>query len=263
MKKSVSVGTWNIGGGFKFDKKIQDGFSYETEDLDYFISHIPESKIDILSIQEAHSATKPNTDKEHQIKTIGEALNFNFTNSYPYGPSHIKAGNLLSLGNVTRFSIIDSEFYKLPNPNLTIERENGDIWKSFDVGFLVSKIDFLGTEINLINGHMVPFHYFEKDFMDPEFDHIRDAITEILIETSDLPTIIATDFNYPDIQTLLPKVFQNNLFYSSFNNQETAIGKGQQDHILFSNHWSLIDYKINSNTRSDHFMCISEIQLRN
>jgi hypothetical protein len=123
----------------------------------------------------------------------------------------------------------------MPDPGLSIIRPDGDKWVSLDVGFLVCEIDYNGFLINLANGHMVPFHYYKRDFAEPAFENIRTAISEFFISLAKRPTIIGADFNYNKLDSLLPRIFENDLYKEGFVGIETTPGRGQQDHILFSN----------------------------
>lgn len=253
----LRAGTWNIGGGFLFRKKVQDGFSYEEEDLSYFIEQLKLQKLDLLALQEVHV----DTAGASQAQTIAKELGCIPSETYPYGNSHIKPGNSLALSIISKFPVVKSSFCKLPNPALKKVWPDGSVWTSFDVGLQISTIALESGPVQFINGHTVPFHYYGRDFMEQEFEHIRNNIEDIILESVEIPTIVSVDLNYPDAEKLLPKIFKDDVFQPSFRDVETALGKGQQDHILFSHHWSFRRYEIHK-VNADHALCISELELQ-
>ncbi len=42
-----------------------------------------------------------------------------------------------------------------------IEMSKGNIWTTFDVGFIFTEIEYQGKSIIIANCHLVPFHYFK------------------------------------------------------------------------------------------------------
>ncbi|HCP08454.1 MAG TPA: hypothetical protein DIT25_01495 [Candidatus Moranbacteria bacterium] len=107
---------------------------------------------------------------------------------------------------------------------------------------------------------MVPFHYFKRDFTELEFEPVRKSITTLFLDLLDKPTIIVCDFNYNDLQKLIPDVFAENCYQEPFLKIETTPGRGQQDHILCSHHWDLINYSV-VKLNSDHYQCIANLKL--
>lgn len=255
----VRCATWNIGGGFMFTGDVQDGLSYDEENLFYFIDVLRQSEVEILALQEAHVDCRQSVS---QVELIAESLGFNYSPSYGYGPSHIKEGNELALGVVSKYPIIESSFIQLPNPHLTVVRPGGQTWVSFDVGMQITKICLEGNELVFINGHMVPFHYFKRDFLDEEFAHIREEVSRIISQYKDLPVIVAADFNYYDVIKLFPELFEKYRFTTCFSNEITAPGKEQQDHVFYSNHWNMVSYEIDSNVKADHYLCSADLIIK-
>ncbi|HXS15301.1 MAG TPA: hypothetical protein VN711_04175, partial [Candidatus Saccharimonadales bacterium] len=111
--------------------------------------------------------------------------------------------------------------------------------------------------IYVVNGHLVPFHYFERDFSESEFDPIREAITKILLPLATKPTIIAADFNFDNLEQRLPELFPT---YKEVFSEPTTPTRGQQDHILISSHWN-VESAIVKKSISDHFLCSTQITL--
>src|SRR3989338_9456032 len=141
---------WNIAGGHMFRESLEDAISYDEENLEYFIEKLRDENADIVVLQEAHTPLAK--EELAQSEIIAKQLGYSFTANHPYGRSHIKSGQQLSLSTLSKFPIIHSNFHKIPNPGLSIVRPNGDKWVSFDVGFLVCEIDYNGALINIANG---------------------------------------------------------------------------------------------------------------
>lgn len=254
----MKIVSWNIAGGHTFSGTVEDALNYDRENLKHFELQIKQINPDIIGLQEAH--THDTDDEQTHVNILAKNLGYkNFAN-HPYGRSHIKAGNRLSLATLSRFPIINSFFHQLPNPNLTIKRSNGDTWVTFDVGFLISMISYNGQQIVVMNCHLAPFHYFGREYDEPEFQNIRDDITELFISFSDKPTLVLGDFNYANLRKILPEVFEQQNYEEAFENVETTPGKGQQDHILFTKHWKLEKYEIKK-ANSDHHMCTADFDL--
>jgi hypothetical protein len=251
--------SWNIAGGHTFKKSVEDAVSYEKEDLDYFISELRKTEADIVALQEVHTPIDPH--ERSQAEIIAAELGLNLAGNHVYQDrSHIKAGNQLSLSILSRYPARDVDFHKVPNPGLTVTRPNGDMWKTFDVGFLSCAVDYKRTRINISDGHMVPFHYFHRDFLEPAFGEIRNSITELFISLSKQPTLIGADFNYNDLQALLPHIFEGKEYQEAFVGTETTPGRGQQDHVLFSRQWNFKKSEVRK-ANADHFICISDLEL--
>lgn len=105
---------------------------------------------------------------------------------------------------------------------------------------------------------MVPFHYFKRDFAEPDFQNVRNAIGELCVSLVERPTLIGADFNYNNVAVLLPDIFVNNLYQEAFADIETTPGRGEQDHILFSRQWHSISSEVKK-VEADHYLCLAEV----
>lgn len=253
----MKIVSWNIAGAHIFTGRVEDASSYGKENLDYFAEQLSSLEPDIILLQEAH--TPIDQTREPQAQIIARNLGYEFVNHPYFDRSHIKHGQQLSLATISKLPIEKSYFQPLPNPNLKTIRPNGDVWVTFDAGFLVGTVDYRGVKVNVGNGHMIPYHYFNRDFF--EFEDIRNSISELLIALSEKPTLVAGDFNYNNLRKLLPRIFENGTYHESFEGIETAPGRGQQDHILFSNQWVLRNYQVRKEISADHYLCVAELEL--
>jgi len=249
----MKIVSWNIAGAHTFVGGLEDALSYEGEDIKYFIKQLRKSDADVVCLQEVHIPLNQKGFSQPDI--IANNLGYRFVETHIYGSkSHIKSGQQLALSTLSRIPVEKSYFHKLPNPNLKIKRPNGDVWVSFDVGFLVSELNYNGRKIYVLNTHLVPFHHFERDFCEPVFKHIRDDISDFLLGLSKEPTVVVGDFNFADLKKLIPKVFANGQYREAFENIETTPGRGQQDHILFSSQFDPGAFEVNVE-RADHYLC--------
>ena len=235
----MKVATWNIAGGHLLTEFVKDAAGYEKEDLDYFIGELKSLNADIICLQEAH------TSKDNQYiqgKIIADKLGYQYVN-HPYkaGESHIKKGHFLSLSILSKYPILKSYFRENPNPNLRSERSDGSVWITLDAGFLVAEVEYEGKQINIANTHLVPLHYFKSNYMEARHDAIRTFISDFLLNLNSSPSLVLGDFNFADLKKMLPKIFSN---YKQAFVQETTPAKGQQDHILYSNAWKLLNIEV-------------------
>lgn len=246
----MRVATWNIGGGFiSSDQKHE----YDFEDIKYFIKELKAVNPDIICFQEIHVS-----DKNDQPKIIADSLGFQHVATHSIADSHLKDNEKLSISIISRFPIISSKFNILPNPNLEF------IWKgkkafSHDKGFLESIIDYKGTNIRILSGHMVPFRNFGKNFLDDEFKEIRNQIEKIILDEK-MPKIICADMNFDEkIDNLIPNVFENNFKSILKDNPTTPKGR-KYDKIIVSKEWESTNSDI-IESKTDHFLCFADIEL--
>lgn len=258
--RTLKAVSWNIAEGQTFSGTIQDAFTYDKEDLDYFISELSAEQPDIIGLQEART-TRPTATQHDQPQTIAAHLGMPNVVSAVYGHSGVQPDHDTSLGTVSRYPIHRNYFHVLPNPHLTVTHPNGVVWKTFDVGVLITEMTFFGTVINVANCHLTPYHYFKRNFAEPAFAHIRQDVSTVLLGLCQKPTVVLGDFNVHDLPKLLPELFAGRTAYrEAFTDTETAPGKGQQDHILFSHHWHLVEHNV-QRRRADHALCSATLRL--
>ncbi len=239
-----------MGGGF-----ISSGQKHEygIEDINYFIHELKSINPDIVCFQEIHVSGKNN-----QPRIIADSLCFQNVTTYSIANSHLKDGEKLSISIISRFPIVSSKFNILPNPNLTF------IWKgekafSHDKGFLEAIVDYKGTNIRILSGHMVPFGKFGKSFLDDEFKEIRSQIEKIILHEK-MPEIVCADMNFDEkIDKLIPNVFDNDFKFILKEGPTTPEGR-KYDKIIASKEWKSVGSEIVKG-RTDHFLCFADVEL--
>jgi len=246
----MRIATWNIGGGFISSSQKH---KFDLENIDYFINELQKIKPDIVCFQEIHVS-----ENNNQPKMIAEALGFEFAEFESIADSHLKDGEKLSIAIISKYPIISSKFNILPNPHLEFIW-NGKKEFSHNKGFLEVEINYQGTTVRVLSGHMVPFHKFEKDFLADEFKGIRKKIEEIICHGK-MPTVIGADMNFEDIHKLIPEVFEQG-FKCILNNIPTTPEDRRYDKIIVSNDWIFTDSKIIQG-KADHYLCFADISFK-
>ncbi|MBT5021238.1 endonuclease/exonuclease/phosphatase family protein, partial [Candidatus Woesearchaeota archaeon] len=227
----MRIATWNIGGGFtsngnnKFTKK----------DMNYFLTELKNIKTDIILLQEVHC---------NQDNTLSEQLNLSKKNylSSNIHKSHIEKNMNTRLSTLTNFEVLSKETIFLPNPNLIKKKKNIQL-VSHDKAFLKTEIKYGKIKINIFNIQLLPLQIFDRNYSEEQFSNIRTEIENIILK-EDKPTIICGDFNYDNLQKIIPKVFSNG-FKDVFQNIPTEVYKNiQKDHILISKEWNIKSFKV-------------------
>lgn len=246
----IKIGTWNIGGWFISPLWTLE---FDLENIDYFIKKIKKSQSDIICFQEAH-----NSKDNNQTKIIADKLGFKYTETIEIADSHLKDWEKLCISIMSKLPIITSKFHKLINPDLEFIHK----WKkafSHDKWFLEIEVEYNNTLVRVLSWHMIPFHKFGKNFLDNNFQEIRDQIEEIILE-KDIPTIVCADMNFEETEQLIPKIFQN-WFTSVLNiNKYTTPKDKKIDKILISKHLEKLSSSIIT-AKADHYLCLANIEL--
>lgn len=225
MTHSLTIASWNIGGGYTFDPASKSDRA--GEDLGYFATRLAESSPDIVCLQEAHSYES----RESQCAQLAEMLNYDHYANFPMSTSHIEAGALLSLAVLSKYPITGSEYHEFRTPDLSSEQPNGDVWTLFPKGACSVRIDLDGRELSVVNAHQHPFHYFGVTAFDEQFRDLWED-TERVIREAPLPSIVAIDSNASPIRDLMPSL-AGDMWISQEGVPTTPKG-AQQDYFLTS-----------------------------
>lgn len=246
----MRIAIWNIGGGFISSEQKHE---FDIENIGYFIDELKKIQPDIVCFQEIHVS-----ENNNQPKMIAKALGFGFNKVESIADSHLKSGEKLSIAIISKYPIISSKFNKLPNPNLEFVW-NGEKAFSHDKGFLEVIINYKGSNVKVLSGHMVPFRKFDKDFLADEFKNIRDEIEKIICHEK-MPIVTGADMNFEDIHKLIPNVFKQG-FKFILGDEATTPNNRRYDKIIISNDWIFADSKIIQG-KADHYLCFADIDLK-
>jgi endonuclease/exonuclease/phosphatase family metal-dependent hydrolase len=243
------IATWNISGGFVSQNSIGDeGF----ENIQHYIDELKHIRPEIICLQEAHAS-----DKVSQPQQIADALGLEYVVSEAPSESHLKDGERLSISIISKYPIKASRFILLPNPKLKFTwREQ--VAYSFDKGLMEAEITYDDRVVRVLSGHTVPYHRFERNFLDEEFKETREIIeNEIIGDHS--PAVIGMDLNFDDEYSLLPNVFKNK-FASILEAGPTRKNGKKTDKIFVSKDWRSVGSKIIKGD-TDHYLCYADIEL--
>jgi len=243
----MRIATWNINGGFI----SKEANLYTDENTGYIGEELCKVRPDIVCLQETHVSESTN-----QSSMLAKILGDYSHRTEVIGDSHIKDGEKLCISFLSKYKILTSKFHTLLNPNLTFVW-NGVPAQSHEKGFLESILDYHGTQIRVLSGHMVPFWRFQKDFM--EFHDIRKQIEDIIC-SSKIPTLLGADMNFDgNFVELLPKVFNTGYQLVLENKPTTPVGQ-HFDKICISKDWKSSQSHIIQG-RADHYMCYADVEL--
>ena len=138
-------------------------------------------------------------------------------------------------------------------------RPQGIQWLSHDKGFLQTTLKANNMTFDIVTGHNVPFLAFKRDFMEPDFAHIRCELENlVLTSVQERPTLLIGDMNYKAVERLLPRVFAAGFSRALPNVGTEPIGGTQIDHILVSREWEVVKSDVIEG-KADHFLCYTDL----
>ncbi len=253
----LRVATWNIGGGFVAADQPQ---RFDVEDLAYFAATLQPLARDVVCLQEIH--TPITSSQAGQAEQLAHMLQMPYWQAVPYGPncrSPFRDDQDLSLAILSRWEILTTCYALLPNPHLRAEVASGELWTTHDKGFLSARLDVAGRRVVVLTGHTVPFEIYHREALEDEFAPIRRSMEATILASAARPTIVTGDFNYDDVERLLPRVFQAGYRRVLIGPTEPRYGR-QRDHILVSPHWR-VERALVLPGRADHYLGYADISL--
>lgn len=248
----LKIASYNISGGFYQEDETVDFFDKEqSNDIDTgllndIVKIINEEDIDIICFQEIIT-----TNRINYINKITERTNLKYEENFELSPCHIIKDTECGLAILSKYPIESSIKQLFTNPMLSKTTSSGNVYYTFDKGFLLSKIKVGNKCLNVLTHHGFPFRRFnstpeENKNIFEEFDNHIKALN---------PNIITGDFNSEN--------FLEMMSYTSKNYIKTINEITTTDGMKFDN--ILINANINYSSRiikslSDHFMVIDEIE---
>lgn len=247
---------WNIGGGnirdLESDPTLME--SYQKENLNYVIEKLKAYRPDIVTLQEVHE-----DEKENQAAIISKELGLPYFVSDIYNASHLNPSKQLNQAIISRFPLKEHSFAFFFNPMYRKVMKDGSEWVSHEKGVTRCVAEVEGREIVIETLHLIPFGKFGADINDESGKKVRASI-EDLLEKEHEPYLIQGDFNYPNIQTLLPHIYENELH--EVGGKVGTTPKGNiYDHVLFRGLKQSNNPLIDSTVLTDHYPILSQFEL--
>lgn len=227
-----------------------------------YIEYFKNINPDILCLSEVLIDDEENNSEF--ISRLSEACNLKYYKILRSEKSWIYVGKFYGMAIISKYPIMNYEFFKLPNPKFEIDRPNGDHWIMHDKYAQYAKINTINKNISLFNLHYFPVHHFKKDIDDLEMKKPREELTKYFMkETLDAPTIITGDFNNKNkkLVKVFPELFEFGYLQEAIETDTTIVnGNSQLDHILYTPaYFELISSKAEK-FLSDHYSLIVDIE---
>ena len=248
---------WNIGGAFirtPGDDPTKSS-SYSYENLSYVTQYLEAHSPDIITLQETHA-----DETDSQAKYIAEQLGFPYFYNDPYDTSHIDTSKQLCQSIISRFPIKEHFFSLFFNPKYQKEREDGTELVSHNKGISTAVIDVAGTELIVQTLHLIPFQLFNADLENDEGKKLRESISAA-IEKEKTPYLLQGDFNYVDIEELIPDIFSKEL-HELAGDTPTTPKENIYDHIFFRGLLQDASPLIDSRALTDHYPIVSVFEIQ-
>ncbi|MCL2173774.1 endonuclease/exonuclease/phosphatase family protein [Candidatus Saccharibacteria bacterium] len=248
---------WNIGGALIRDPhsdKTLDG-SYNVDGLDYIVQKLKSVQPDIITLQEIHLNDHDNQAAEIARKLGGE---YHFV-SGKFSNSHLKPDQFLGMAILSRHPIKNSRTAKFPNPQLVIQRPNGELWRTHDKGVIIGEIDLTGEIIEVMSTQAVPLHRFFVDMTTSMGQAMCAKIQRVLLPK--LPKyLIQGDFNIdsPSLKDFFPGIVNGG--HEIIQDTPTGVWGRRNDHILYGG-LKLLSSRVDDQVLTDHYPIISEFEI--
>lgn len=243
---------WNIGGGNirSLESDPTEMASYQQEDLRYIIEKLYSYQPDIVTLQEVHQDIAQN-----QAEGISQRLGLPYLVSDVYNASHLNPEKQLNQAIISRFPLKEHSFALFFNPMYRKVMPDGSEWVSHNKGVTRCVAEIEDTELVIETLHLIPFRKFDADVNDESGKKVRASI-EALLEKARSPYLLQGDFNYPDIKTLLPGIYENQLHEVGGDIGTTPKGR-VYDHVLFRGFKQSRNPLVDSSVLTDHYpvMC--------
>ncbi len=266
-EKTLKVATWNVSEGISTLWNLNDGIKevkgYEQTDLiKQVIEKINTYDLDMVCFQEFPVEID---DKLLLKDLIFNNTNLKYCSMHKTYPSFLFKGGQVGVAIFSKYPIIQEEKIYFNNPNLTKLSKSGEIYKSFDKGIILVKVNISDKIINVITGHAIAFGPFDKKAED--FAESYKPLADLIIKSiNDNESLIACgDFNTEFLFDLIPEIKNkvNDVLEGSTTPNILMEGKvyhqGRKlDYILISKNIKIGKVEKIDNL-SDHYLCIAQI----
>ncbi|HEX6344295.1 endonuclease/exonuclease/phosphatase family protein [Umezawaea sp.] len=247
MAVEVTFATWNVGGGVTGASHQRHG----VPDLDHHAGVLRRFSPDVVCVQEAHEYDLG----LGQTADLAARAGYPHSVAVPISPSHLADDARLSLGVLSRYPVADLTHVRFANPGLSAVGPSGEDWSIYDKGYLKATVVIAGRPVTVVNAHCFPLHHFGASPTEARFAPMWEAFGRDLLATAAAaPVLLAVDLNHPSVEDLLGGVVGEGGYSTAFRDVPTTPKGVQQDHILHSGAFRLLDTRVVP-TLGDHSYC--------
>jgi endonuclease/exonuclease/phosphatase family metal-dependent hydrolase len=252
----------NISGGLLFAGRVYGEMLFSKVSLQHYADYFAAKKPDILSLSEVHFESE---DSSEMIDALSAKLALPYRASYILSASHLDTSKKMGMAILSKFPIIQQEYFAIKSPGITVVRPNGEIWKMFDKGGLRAMLEVGGRQISVVSFSYFPFHHFNRRADEPEFAHLRKELLAALVAEEDTPTIITGDFNTKGllVADAFSELFAGDALRQAVQSTTTVIGAQEAiDQILYQPRYFVATNSFAEENGSDHLAIGAELTLQ-
>jgi endonuclease/exonuclease/phosphatase family metal-dependent hydrolase len=243
----MRIATWNVHCGL-FEPPPGDCNAYLTDCLRAVSA-------DIVCLQELNL---PNHGERDFAEQLARRAGYEHVEVMALSRSHLTDG-LMGLAILSHQPLGPVHGQILPNPKLVSTDRQGRSIDSHDKGLLRVEVDWHGVRIAIFCVHLLPFHRFNVAPSAEALDPAREALLLQLAGTTAQPSVICGDLNVGNIDDFMPGARKDFELHSLIHGPTRPDGRSH-DHILHSAHLNSCWTRILP-TRSDHHLCVTELQV--
>jgi exonuclease III len=245
--------TWNIGGGRRINSYSQ--WDYTNEDLQYFTDQINELDPDLVMLQE--TLTSP---KRIQAEQLSQMTGLSYSLNIAMSPDHINPEEYLSCSVISKKPLNDAINIIQPYPDFPLVFKDGHEANRFDKYFMKFKIG----GVTFINTQIQPLHYWGYKYMEGKGKDYASKLETSLTQILETPAIICGDFQFGELESVMPNLFKKLFLIEALPNEPTRIradgNNTRSDHILISRDFKIVESKV-IHTQTDHRLGFTEITI--
>lgn len=261
---TIKVATWNISEGFSsfwdLNDGLKEGSNYqETKLIKQIVENINSYDLDVVCFQEF----PVEIDGQEILKEyIFNNTKLKFCTMHPTSTSFLFKGGKVGVAIFSKYNIVEEEKTFFQNPNLTKLSKIGELYKTFDKGIILTKINYQNKYINIVNGHAIAFTRFDKHAED--FPQSYKPLSDLILKISnkDEPLIVCGDFNTEFLFDLIPEIrdvvidIVDGTTTPPVMEGETHKKERKLDYILINNKFKK-HKTLKTENLSDHYLCIA------
>ena len=244
--KVLRIGTWNIHEAVPVGQDLQGADEIRKEIADLLIRY----KLDIVGLQEVDFLASP---RSLTLETIRDNTSLRHGAFSILSESAFHPVGQAGVAIVSRFPLKETKRRRFSNPELG-GKLNGEPIRSFDKGFVSTRVSIGPKLISAVSVHAFPFHLFGRDAQDPAFSHVWSDLSDCLAQLTSTPLVVCGDFN-TDKRDLIAS---ENLSLTRAITHQPTYRNDTVDDVLFTQDFQLQGVEVVDNF-SDHRLCYAEL----